>query len=82
MTTKEAKKSRAYGKSISEKKEMGYIAQNYVGDKLWEAQIGYYKLGSRLWIWEVDVVCDGKYFSHDYFNTIEEAEEYAQKMIH
>lgn len=78
----EAKKSRAYGKTIGEKKEMGYTAYNFVDERLWEAHIVYCKLGSRLWTWEVNVTCDGRYFSHDFFNTIEEAEEYAQKIIH
>ena len=76
----EAKKSRAYGKTIGEKKEMGYTAQNHVDGRLWEAEISYQTRFPRGW--EVDVLCDGKYFSHDFFNTIEEAEEYAREMIH
>lgn len=78
------KSSRAYGKNIGEKKAMGFIkrATNELGFE-WTARVSYRRTESfRDWNeWRVDIYINGSYFCHDLFETIEEAERYANGMV-
>jgi len=79
------KASRAYGKTIGEKKAMETeIANfNFVNHIKALARISYRKTQSFRDFneWRVDIFFNGNYICHDIFETIEEAEAYASAMV-
>ncbi len=76
--------SRAYGKNIGEKKAMGHTTTSTDANGFeWTAKVAYRETESfRDWNnWRVDIYCNGGYFCHNLFETIEEAEQYASDML-
>jgi len=73
------KNSRAYGKTIGEKKAMGYTKES----NGWQTKVSYRSTESfrDRNNWRADVYHNGIYFCHDIFETIEEAEYYANGML-